>query len=342
MRLATPRWWYRRRPPAPLTRALLRPASWIWAAATAARIARGRPIDPGAPVICVGNLTLGGTGKTPVVRALAKRLVARGERVHILTRGYGGRLRGPVQVDPAVHAAADVGDEALMLAADAPVWAARDRAAGARAAASAGAGVIVMDDGHQNPSLRKAVSLVVVDGETRDGEWPFGDGAVFPAGPMREPLAAGLARADAVVVLVPADLEAPDPALMALFAGKPTLVAWLAPAAAPPPGPQLGFAGIGKPWKMERALIAAGCKLADFAPLPDHARYDARLLRFLARRAETLGAGLVTSEKDWVKLPPDWRARVTPWPVEARFDDEAALDALLHSASLAPAAPGPA
>jgi len=156
---------------------------------------------------------------------------------------------------------------------------------------------------------------------------------VFPAGPMREPLAAGLARADAVVLLLPADLETPDPALIGLFAPKPVLIARLVPAGPPPAGPQLAFAGIGKPWKMERALKAAGCDLADFAPLPDHARYDERLLRFLAHRAETLGAGLLTSEKDWVKLPPDWQGRVKAWPVEARFDDEEALDGLLAGLS---------
>jgi tetraacyldisaccharide 4'-kinase len=146
---------------------------------------------------------------------------------------------------------------------------------------------------------------------------------------MREPLAVGLARADAIVLLLPADLEAPDSALLALFAGKPVLIARLVPGAPPPPGPQLAFAGIGKPWKMERALKASGCDLADFAPLPDHARYDERLLRFLAERASRLGAGLLTSEKDWVKLPPAWQARVKAWPIEARFEDEAALDALL-------------
>jgi len=326
MKLATPRWWYvRRGAPMGLTRLLLRPASWVWAWTTARRIARGRPFDPGVPVICVGNLTIGGTGKTPVVRALARRLPG----AAILTRGYGGRLAGPVRVDVARHSAADVGDEAPMMAADAPVWVARDRAAGAAAATAAGAQAVIMDDGHQNPSVLKALSLVVVDGETRDGEWPFGDGAVFPAGPMREPLAAGLARADAVIVMLPADLEAPAPALTALFAGKPLLIARLAPTGPPPPGPQLAFAGIGKPWKMERALQAAGCELADFAPLPDHARLDERLLKTLARRAEVLGASLLTSEKDWARLPPAWRTRVTAWPVEARFEDVAALDALL-------------
>ena len=337
MKLSTPRWWYvRRGAPMGLTRLLLRPASWVWAWATARRIARGRPFDPGVPVICVGNLTVGGTGKTPVVRALARRLA--GEGVAILTRGYGGRLQGPVRVDPARHSAADVGDEALMMAADAPVWVARDRAAGAAAAAAAGAKVIIMDDGHQNPSVKKTLSLVVVDGETREGEWPFGDGAVFPSGPMREPLGVGLARADAVALMLPADLDAPDGALMALFTGKPVLIARLIPTGPPPPGPQLAFAGIGKPWKMERALQAAGCELADFAPLPDHARLDDRLMKVIARRAEVLGASLLTSEKDWVRLPPAWRTRVTAWPVEARFEDEAALDAILRRAIPSPRA----
>jgi len=326
MKLRTPRWWYRREDaPAPLTRLLLRPPSWLWAYVTARKIARATPADPGIPVICIGNLTMGGVGKTPIVRALALRLAD----AHGLSRGYGGRLEGPVRVDPAVHTAADVGDEALMLARDFPMWIARDRAAGARAAAEAGAKVVIMDDGHQNPSVKKALSLVVVDGETRNDEWPFGDGAVFPAGPMREPLKAGLDRADAVIVLLPADLPQADPDLLALFAGKTVLIARLEPAEPPPAGPQLGFAGIGKPWKVERSLKAAGCDLVEFAPFPDHGAYDEGTLKFLARRAEELGAGMVTTEKDWVRLPPAWRARVVAWPVVARFEDAAALDAVL-------------
>jgi tetraacyldisaccharide 4'-kinase len=146
---------------------------------------------------------------------------------------------------------------------------------------------------------------------------------------MREPLARGLARADAVVVLLPADLAAPAPALLRLFDGKPVLVARLAPAGPPPAGPQVGFAGVGKPWKVERALQAAGCELADFAPFPDHYAFDEATLRRLADRAAQFGAGLVTTEKDWARLPPAWRARVTAWPVRAAFEDEAALDVLL-------------
>jgi tetraacyldisaccharide 4'-kinase len=336
MKLATPEWWYRRdvRRGMPVTRALMTPVSWIWAAATARRIVNLEPSDPGVPVICVGNITMGGVGKTPIVRAVATRLAARGRKVHLLSRGYGGRLAGPVQVDPSRHTSAEVGDEPLMLARDFPVWVSRDRAAGARAASAAGAEVVVMDDGHQNPSVKKALSLIVVDGETRNDEWPFGDGRVFPAGPMREPLKAGLARADGVVVLLPADLPAVDPELSSTLAPAPLIAAHLEAVGALPAGPQVGFAGVGKPWKVERALKAAGCELADFAPFPDHFAYDEATLARLAERASQFGAGLVTTEKDWVRLPAAWRDRVTPWPVAARFDDPAALDALLAKIGL--------
>ncbi len=329
---STPRWWYTERGGSLVLRIVLTPVSWIWTWATARRIARATPVDVGCPVICIGNLTVGGAGKTPVAREVLRRLRERGTLAHGLSRGYGGRLEGPIRVDPACQDAAAVGDEPLMLAHDGPMWVARDRVAGAQAAQAAGAAAVVLDDGHQNPSLKKALSLVVVDGETRGGEWPFGDGAAFPAGPMREPFDIGLARADAVVILLPADLEAPDPRLLALFEHRPVLVARLQPAADPPPGPQLGFAGVAKPWKVERALKAAGCELVDFAPFPDHAPYRDADLDFLATRAKALGAGLITTEKDWVRLNPAWRARVAAWPVRARFDDEAALDALLDRA----------
>ena len=328
MKLATPPWWYvKEGASAPLVRGLLRPVSAIWAWATARRIRRGRPYDPGVPVICVGGLTMGGTGKTPVARALLQHLAGQG--AFGITRGYGGRLLGPLRVLPG-HTAAEVGDEPLLLARDAPVVVARDRAAGARLAVEQGAKLLVLDDGHQNPALLKALSIIVVDGETRNNEWPFGDGAVFPSGPMREPLATGLARADAVVILMPADLAEPDPRLIAELDSRPVLIARLRPVAPPPSGPQLGFAGVAKPWKVERALKAAGCELVDFAPFPDHGAYDAGTLSFLADRAKSLGAGLVTTEKDWVRLPPEWRERVTAWPVEAAFEDEAALEALLR------------
>lgn len=336
MKLTTPEWWYRREPGMPVLRALLTPPSWVWGWVTARRIRRAAPMDPGIPVVCVGNLTVGGAGKTPIVRAVAARLCAAGLDVHLLSRGYGGKLEGPVRVDPERHTAAEVGDEPLMLARDHPVWISRDRAAGAKAAAAAGAQVVVMDDGHQNPTVKKTLSLVVVDGETRDEEWPFGDGRVFPAGPMREPLGVGLARADAAVILLPADLPIAEPDLRRVLSSVPVLTAHLRAAQAPPAGPQVGFAGVAKPWKVERALRAAGCQVADFAPFPDHAPYDEATLKRLADRAAELGAGLVTTEKDWVRLPPEWRAQVAAWPVAAAFDDPAELDALLEPVGLRP------
>lgn len=312
-----------------MTRTLLKPASWLWAAATARRIAGTPGEDVGVPVISIGNLTVGGSGKTPVAREVLRLLGVSGVKAHGVSRGYGGRIEGPVRVDPAVHTATDVGDEPLMLAGEAPMWVARDRLEGARAAVAAGAQALVLDDGHQNPALKKTLSLIVVDGETRGDEWPFGDCSVFPSGPMREPLKAGLARADGVVVLLPADAPEADPELLALFGTLPVFIARLEPLGPPPEGPQVGFAGIAKPWKVERALKAAGCDLKDFAPFPDHADYRTEDLDFLADRADLFNAGLVTTEKDWVRLPPQWRARVTAWPVVARFEDEGSFAAFL-------------
>ena len=330
MKLNTPRWWYSRdRRHAPVTRMLLKPASWLWAGATARRIARAAPVDPGVPVISIGNLTVGGSGKTPIARETLRLLQARGVKAAALSRGYGGRLEGPVRVDLNQHAAADVGDEPLMLAQGSPAWIARNRVDGARAAAADGAQALVLDDAHQNPTLKKTISLVVVDGETRGDEWPFGDGSVFPSGPMREPLRAGLARADAVVVLLPTDMDQADPELLEVFGRLPVFIARLAPEGPPPPGPQVGFAGIAKPWKVERSLTAAGCDLKDFVPFPDHAELSDRDFAFLTDRADVYDAGLVTTEKDWVRLSPERRARVSPWPVVARFEDEAAFAAFL-------------
>ncbi len=334
MKLNTPRWWYDRdRRHAPVQRMMLKPVSWIWAAVTARRIARSVPVDPGVPVISIGNLTVGGSGKTPVAREVLRLLRAAGIEAQALSRGYGGSLEGPVRVDLAVHTAAEVGDEPLMLAMDSPAWIARDRVAGAQTAAAAGAQALVLDDAHQNPALKKTLSLIVVDGETRDGEWPFGDGSVFPSGPMREPLKAGLARTDLVVILLPADAPGVDPELVEVFAPLPVFVARLMPAAPPPPGPLVGFAGIAKPWKVERALQAAGADLADFVPFPDHSAFQDRDLSFLQDRAELFDARLITTEKDWSRLPPEGRERIISWPVKATLDDEAGFAAFLSAAA---------
>lgn len=330
MKLNTPRWWYSRdQRHAPITRAALKPASWIWSAVTARRIAKTQGYQAGIPVISVGNLTVGGSGKTPITREILRLLREDGFTPAALSRGYGGTLEGPLQVDLATQNAVEVGDEPLMLARDGLAFISRDRIEGAKAAVKAGATQIVLDDGHQNPTLAKSLSLIVVDGETRHGEWPFGDGSVFPSGPMREPFKAGMARADAVIILLPTDLDVADPELVELFNGLPVFIARLKPDGAPPAGPQVGFAGIAKPWKVERSLIAAGCDLKDFVPLPDHANLSEDMFNFIKTRAEIYDAGLVTTEKDWVRLPHALQAQVKSWPLTVEFEDAAGLKALL-------------
>ena len=314
-------------PPAPefwarpgLAGQLLEPLGRAHAAAGAARRALTRPWHATVPVLCVGNLVAGGAGKTPVVISLARLLAARGMHPHILSRGYGGAMAGPVAVDRARHDAAAVGDEALLLAEAAPTWIARDRGAGARAAAAAGAGLIVMDDGFQNPGLSQDLALIVID-----GTYGFGNGRIIPAGPLREPIAPALARADAVVLM-----GADEAGVAARLGATPVLRADLVPVA----GTELGgavvaFAGIGQPEKFFRTLAAMGCRIAARHAFADHHRYAATELARLAATADEAGARLVTTAKDAVRLPPEWRERVTVVPVEVRWQDEAALAALL-------------
>ncbi|HUZ72783.1 MAG TPA: tetraacyldisaccharide 4'-kinase [Stellaceae bacterium] len=314
-------------PPAPefwnrpgLGAQLLEPLAWAFAAAGAARRALAHPYRAPVPVLCVGNLVAGGAGKTPVVLSLARRLTAQGARPHLLSRGYGGSEAGPLAVDPARHDAAQVGDEALLLAQVAPTWIARDRAAGARAAAAAGAGIIVMDDGFQNPSLVKDRALLVVD-----GGYGFGNGRVMPAGPLRERVPAALARADAVV-LMGADADG----VAARLGGARVLRAELvAVASTVPAGRVVAFAGIGRPEKFFRTVAATGAIVVARHAFADHHRYGAAELERLGRDAEAAGARLVTTAKDAVRLPQAWRARVSVLEVEVRWQDDAALKALL-------------
>ncbi len=258
---STPDFWAR----PGLAQAVLEPLAWANAAAGAARRALARPWRAGVPVLCVGNVVAGGAGKTPVALSLARRLSANGARPFLLSRGYGGTAAGPLIVDPARHGAAEVGDEALLLAQAAPTIVARDRVLGARAAIAAGAAFIVMDDGFQNPSLEKDLSLLVVD-----GAYGFGNGSLIPAGPLRESVAGALARADAVV-LVGDDEAGVAPRLD----GKRVLAADLGPVAGTlPAGPLVAFAGIGRPEKFFRTLAAAGGRIVAQHAFPDHHPYD--------------------------------------------------------------------
>ena len=313
---------------AKLTRTLLSPLAWLYASAGTARHRRAQPESVAAPLICIGNVTMGGAGKTPVARAVLAVLRARGVAAHALSRGYRGRLKGPVQVDPAAHSVHDVGDEPLLLAQDGSAWIARDRVAGARAAVAAGAQAIVMDDGFQNPSLRKDLSILVIDAAR-----PYGNLHVFPAGPLREPVAAGLARADAVVLMLPSLDYAPDMRSLRLegFEG-PVLTAHLAPLGFPPPGPLVAFAGIGRPEKFFDTLRTAGADIVNEAHFPDHHFYSGADLRDLVRLAERHRAALITTEKDHVRLPENMRRQVSAFPVTARFADPVSLEALVTRA----------
>ena len=292
---------------------LLSPLGFAYGYASRMRRAAATETRIDAKVVCIGNLVAGGAGKTPTALATAE-LLGRDD-LAFLSRGSGGRLSGPVRVDPAAHTAADVGDEPLLLARAAPTWIARDRVAGARAAAEAGAQTIIMDDGFQNSSLGKDVAIIVVDGATG-----FGNGRTMPAGPLRESVAHGLTRAQAAVIIgddqhrVAADLPPSLPVFSAhvvptaeakRFSGK-RLVA---------------FAGIGRPQKFFDTLAGLDCELIASHAFPDHHRYGPEEIMAICEEATTLEATPITTEKDAVRLPDGAREMVDSLPVTLEWQE---------------------
>jgi len=332
MRCEAPSWWYRKR--GPLAEALA-PVSRLYAWAAAARAARVVPYRSSLPVICLGNFTAGGGGKTPAAIAVAVLLKGMGHRPAFLTRGYGGKTKGPHLV-AAGDDAATVGDEPLLLAAHAPTVVAADRAAGARMIEAQGHDVIIMDDGFQNLGLSKDLSLIVADAALG-----LGNGLVLPAGPLRAPLDAQLARADALIVVGDGGKAA---ALADAFAqqGKPVLTASIVPTGDPRwlgVLPVIGFAGIARPAKFYATLQSNGARLIDKRSFPDHHRFSERDARALLAAAEERGAMLVTTEKDWVRLPEDrdtargeLKFRSRPLPIAIAIADEGKLKVLLEAA----------
>ena len=294
---------------------LLAPLGWLYAATTARRLARPG-FHAGIPVICCGNPTVGGSGKTTLALDLGARLQARGRKPAFLTRGYGGSQRVPCQVT--TQNAEDVGDEALLLAALAPTYVGADRAATARLAMEDGADVLVMDDGLQNPTLAKTLSLLVVDAAVG-----FGNGYPIPAGPLRETLAAAIARCQAAVLIGAGQADA-------RFGALPVLTAHLVADADHLAGQSLyAFAGIGRPQKFVETLTAAGAIVAGLRAFPDHYRYRPADLVAIHAAAADLGAVPVTTPKDAVRLPADFRAQTRVVGVRLVWDDPVALDRLL-------------
>lgn len=323
--IGEPWFWRERTLAAQAVSLALAPAALAYDAGQRLRAAATRPEPAPVPVFCVGNATVGGVGKTPFAMLLAERLAALGASPHFLTRGYGGALKGPVLVDLSVHDAAAVGDEALLLAAKAPAWVARDRPAGARAAAAGGARAIIMDDGFQNPTLEKTCAFLLVGG--RD---PFGNARVFPAGPLRESPSRAALRADALVIIAATGAGA-DADFDALPA-KARLRAIVEPDERIAPGRVLAFCGIGGPERFFSMLETQGVELVARRPFPDHHRFSEAELAQLRREAERLGARLVATAKDFARLSPAQREGVDVLKIRMRIDDPVRLDALLLTA----------
>ncbi len=312
-------------PDHPWARALA-PFGAAYGALTARRMDRAGA-SAGCPVLCLGNFTLGGAGKTPAALAVAALLEELGRDPVFLSRGYGGRTAGPVRVDPDRHAAAEVGDEPLLLARRAPTVVSRHRPAGAALCRQLGADAIVMDDGLQNPSLAKDLSLAVIDAAVG-----LGNGLPFPAGPLRAPLARQWPHVGGLIVIgdgTPGD----GIARVAERRGLPILRARLVRESEDLAGLRcFAFAGIGRPEKFFGTLAEAGAVIAGRRAFPDHHPYRDADLAALAGEALRLGADLVTTEKDAMRLPPSFAARVRVLRVRLAFDDPEALRRLLRRA----------
>ncbi|GJL95866.1 MAG: tetraacyldisaccharide 4'-kinase [Hyphococcus sp.] len=289
----------------------LTPLSAAYDGAQRLRTQFTKPFIADVPVICVGNASLGGVGKTPFSIALHTLLKTKGVNTDFLTRGYGGSFRGPIKADLANHDASMIGDEAMLLARCAPTWVSADRPAGAVQAAKAGADAIIMDDGFQNPTLKKDCSILLIDEDSADP-----DNMVFPGGPMREPLSRAKARADIIVAI-----GASEKSATALAQKQSTpFAAWLEVENAQPPQNVVAFCGIGKPEKFFTTLTAHGFTLVERTAFPDHHRYTEQDLDALKRLARKTDAALITTEKDHVRLPEAFRQEVLTLPVKMKIN----------------------
>lgn len=304
--MKSPAFWYR---PFGFFSALLSPLGiFYWMSILIhQRLRKSQGVD--VPVICVGNVTVGGAGKTPCVITMARLLKQKGYQVHILTRGYRGRLKGPVQVDLGRHTAVDVGDEPLILAQTAPTWVAHNRYHGAKAAQSTGADIILMDDGLQNNDLRKDFNILVVDQSLG-----FGNGALLPSGPLREPMNDGLNKAH-VVFMIDQKSQHASTKLLTRLRDKQSIYRVLTqplPADLKPLMHQrvFAFSGIAHPHKFYETLKDKGINIRGTRDFPDHHYFTEKELQALLNESMAVSAVLVTTEKDWVRLAPQWHQRI--------------------------------
>lgn len=303
---------------------LLLPLAWLYRRVSLLRGYFSRPVEASVPLICVGNVTAGGAGKTPVALALGELIKERGFKLHFLSKGYGGSLPGPVRVNPSLQGSELVGDEPLLLSRVATTWVAEDRAVGADVAVSSGAEILVMDDGLQNPTIRRDFSLLVVD-----GGYGFGNGMLIPAGPLREPVEESFAKADAIV-LVGQD----EKHVEGFFPkDKPVIHATLEPNSVRADALEgkrvVAFAGIARPEKFFDTLKEIGCDVVETVSFPDHYPFRATDMEMLNTRAQQQSAILVTTEKDAVRIPEFYRKRVEVLPIQIKWVEKEQLLNLL-------------
>lgn len=303
---------------------MLVPFSVLWFFWMRIRELRAHPKKLPAPVICIGNITVGGAGKTPVAIAVAKLLTARGHKPAFLSRGYGGKLKGPLKVDPATHTAAEVGDEPLLLARVAPCYVAKNRLQAADIALMGGATVLIADDGMQNHGFHKDLTLAVVD-----AGYGFGNGLVLPAGPLRDRADLALKAAHAVVLI---GSHAEPKTLEIIHSSKlPLHLASLHPDTLPDTQtPYVAFAGIGIPAKFFTTLKQVGVNVAVHIPFPDHHPYSGKDLAHLEKLAKEKNAKLITTEKDAVRLPPEFRTKVATLAVTFLPDEPESFRTLVE------------
>lgn len=317
---------YWRRGGGGLTSMMLRPLGWLYNVGSQMNQSAATPLKASIPVICVGNVVAGGAGKTPVAIDIGTRLTAAGIKLHYLSRGYGGTETGPHRVDGKFDRADQVGDEPILLSRVAPTWVARDRAQGAHALIEEGAEAIVLDDGLQNPTLAKDMSFCVID-----GSYGLGNGRVIPAGPLRESLEDALNKTS-VVVLMGDDEADIRSQINSISPQMPVLMATIKPDVSNlnlTSQPVHAFAGIGHPEKFFKTLLKLNCDLKKIIPFPDHHAFSGSEISQMVKEANADGAMLLTTEKDYVRLDPEWQDDVTALHVSLKWQNEALLDALL-------------